>query len=70
MRGGAPRTRQFYGEIVTSNLSPEASIAYAPPGIQSYLTFTLKDGRGNELDMKGSRISMVLSIRKDVQQFI
>ena len=42
-----------YGDIITSNLSPEASVSYAPPGIQSYLTFTLKDATGKELDMNG-----------------
>ena len=59
-----------YGEIITSNLAPESAIAYPPPGIQSYLTFSIKDATGQELDMKGSRLSLVLNIRKDVQQFI
>ena len=50
--------------------APESAIAYPPPGIQSYLTFSIKDATGQELDMKGSRLSLVLNIRKDVQQFI
>jgi len=67
---GVLQVQGNYGDIISSNIAPESMVVNAPPVVQSYMTFSLRDCNNHELDMKGSRLSLVLTIKKDIQAMI
>ena len=56
-----------YGDIVAQSTYREHRYVTPPRGVISFMVFSLRDAANHELDMKGSRLSLVLSIVKNVE---
>ena len=51
-----------YGDIVAQSTYREHRYVSPPHGVISFMVFSLRDAANHELDMKGSRLSLVLSV--------
>ena len=51
-----------YGDIVAQSTYREHRYASPAHGVISFMVFSLRDAANHELDMKGSRLSLVLSV--------